>query len=110
MQNPVTTVAWLVGIFELLGPLISLVVDTKNFCEPALRFKPFIGLTVVYLAADLVATLGHPDSWGNLFWQFEAPTSYRRFFAWSILLEGAVYGGLVSMMRLLFRGFRSTDL
>ena len=103
MQNPVTTVAWLVGIFELLGPLISLVIDTKSFCESAIRFKPVICLTVVYLAADLVVTLAQPDSWANLFLQYVTPVAYRRFFAWSILLEGAVYGGLVSIVRVLLQ-------
>lgn len=94
---------WLVAIFELLGPLVSLVIDTSNFCEPALRYKPIMCLTVFYLAVDLVAALGHPNGWGNLFWQYEFPIGYKRFFAWSILLEGAVYGVLVSMMRRLLQ-------
>ena len=99
MQNPVTTLAWLVAIFELLGPLVSLVIDTKNFCEPALRYKPILCLTVLSLVLNYVIALGHPHSWGNIFGQYEFPWSYKSLFAWTIILEGAIYGGLVFCMR-----------
>ncbi|KAL0022621.1 hypothetical protein WJX77_011150 [Trebouxia sp. C0004] len=72
-NNPAATLAWLVANFELLGPLVSLVIDTKNFCEPALRFKPIFLLTSFYLATAYIAALGRPDGWGNTFAQYEFP-------------------------------------
>lgn len=39
VQNPVTTMAWLVGDVSLLGPLVSLTIDTKDFCLGLFRTK-----------------------------------------------------------------------
>lgn len=39
MQNPVTTIAWLSADVSLLGPLVSLTIDTKEFCLGLFRTK-----------------------------------------------------------------------
>ncbi|DBB02796.1 TPA: hypothetical protein ACH3X1_013628 [Trebouxia sp. C0004] len=91
-DNPAVTLAWLVANFELLGPLVSLVIDTKNFCEPALRFKPIFHLTSFYLATAYIALLGRPDGWGNTFAQYDFPSSFKPQFAWRMTVEATTYG------------------
>ena len=39
MQNPVTTMAWLSGDVSLLAPLVSLTIDTRDFCMGLFRTK-----------------------------------------------------------------------
>ena len=106
MQNPVPTLAWLVANFELLGPLASLSIDTRRFCEPALRFKPILVLSLVSLTLSYIAALGKPDSWGNLFAQYEFPTHFKEYFAWSIALEATGYGIVCHTLRLLLQRFQ----
>lgn len=97
---------WLVSNFELLGPLISLVIDTKNFCVPALRFKPFMVLTLFYLATAYIAALGKPSAWGNVFAQYQLPGSAKRGFAWIITVEATIYGILVHLMRTVLQRYK----
>lgn len=94
-------------MFELLGPLVSLVIDTRNFCEPALRFKPIMILTLFYLAAAYVAALGHSDGWGNIFEQYQFPGSFKALFAWSMTAECAIYGVLCHAMRLMLQRYEN---
>lgn len=111
MQNPVTSLAWLVASFELLGPLVSLVIDTRNFCQPALRRKPILFMTLLYLTADYVAALGNPKYWGNVFAQVDFPDSYKKQFAWTITTEAVCYGVLTFSLRnilLLYKQRRCT--
>jgi len=106
VQNPVPTLAWLVTNFELLGPLVSLVIDTRNFCEPALRFKPVMILTAFYAATAYIAALGRPDGWGNTFSQYLFPGSYRPWFACTITAEATCYGILTYTMRLMLQRYQ----
>ncbi|KAL0023496.1 hypothetical protein WJX79_002152 [Trebouxia sp. C0005] len=105
-EDPAVTLAWLVANFELLGPLVSLVIDTKNVCEPALRFKPIFLLTSFYLATAYIAVLGRPDGWGNTFAQYDFPGSFKEHFAWSITVEATTYGVMTYTLRLVLQRFR----
>ncbi|KAL3156049.1 hypothetical protein ABBQ32_013037 [Trebouxia sp. C0010 RCD-2024] len=49
-QNPVTSAAWLVADISLLGPLVSLTIDTENFCKGLLRTK----VTVLFALAHVI--------------------------------------------------------
>ena len=106
VQNPVPTLAWLVANFELLGPLISLMVDTRRFCEPALRFKPILLLLLVSLSLSYTAALGRPGLWGNLFMQYEFPLRFKVLFAWSVALEATSYGIICHTLRLALQRFQ----
>ena len=100
VQNPVQTLAWLVANFQLLGPLVSLVIDTRLFCEPALRFKPILFLSLVSLTITYTATLGKPAHWGNFFQQYDFPIGFKIYFAWSIAIQAILYGIVCHTLRL----------
>ncbi len=106
VQNPAVTLAWLVANFELLGPLVSLVIDTKNFCEPALRFKPIFLLTSFYLTTAYIALLGRPDGWGNTFAQYDFPSYFKPQFAWRMTVEATTYGIVTYTLRLVLQRFK----
>lgn len=106
MQNPAVSLAWLVANFELLGPLVSLVIDTKNFCEPALRFKPIFFLTSFYCTTAYIALLGRPDGWGNTFAQYDFPSSFKPQFAWRMTVEATTYGIVTYTLRLVLQRFK----
>ena len=110
MQNPVATMAWLVANFQLLGPLISLVVDTRRFCEPALRFKPILLLTLLFLCLSYTAALGRPAVWGNLFMQYEFPSHLKVLFAWSMALEATSYGIICHTLRLALQRYQQSRI
>ena len=106
VQNPVTSLAWLVAIFELLGPLVSLVIDTHNFCQPALQYKPIMFMALLYLTMDYVAALGNPKHWGNIFAQYDFAKSYKRTFALTITVEAVCYGILTYSLRNLLQLYK----
>ena len=54
LQNPVTAVAWFVADISLLGPLVSLTIETMDFCEGLFRTK----VTMLFaLAHGITATI-----------------------------------------------------
>lgn len=57
LQNPVTSLAWLVANLQLLAPLISLTIELNNFCEPLLRTRPLLVLALVYTVVSYMAIL-----------------------------------------------------
>ena len=110
VQNPVPTMAWLTANYELLGPLVSLGIDTRQFCEPALRFRPIMLLSFVIFTVSSVAALGRPSLWGNLFGQYEFPRQFKNHFAWSMALEATAYGIVCHTLRLLLQRFQQRQI
>ena len=110
MQNPVPTLAFLVANFELLGPLMSLLVDTRRFCVSALRFKPILLLILLFLCLAYTAALGKPAVWGNIWLQYEFPSHFKVLFAWSMALEATTYGIICHTLRLALQRFQQRQV
>lgn len=81
LQNPVTSLAWLVANLQLFAPFVSLTVDTKRFCEPVLRTRVLLITVGIYTILSYVAILVRPDQSINLLRLFDFSQSFRLQFA-----------------------------
>ena len=79
MQNPVASTAWLAAQFMLFSPLVTLTINTRGFCKPAWRTKPFLVICIMSVALSFTANLVKPnqqlDSHGLTLYNF--PDSFR---------------------------------
>ncbi len=80
MQNPVTTVAWLMANLELLAPLVSITIDINKFCAPLIRTKVFVAFAVMYTSSSCVLAFVRTDRL-NLLSLYNFPQSFRNRFA-----------------------------
>jgi len=103
VQNPVTSTAWLAANAQLLCPLVSMTVDTRQFCEPLRHTRPVFIIVATHISLSFVAILVRPDQHVNLLSLYNFAQSFRFEFL------GVVFGGLftyavlVSATRLLLR-------
>ena len=103
VQNPVTSTAWLAANAQLLSPLVSMTVDSRQFCEPLYRTRPVFIIVATHILLSFVAILVRPDQHVNLLSLCNFAQSFRFQFL------GVVFGGLfayavlVSSTRLLLR-------
>ena len=103
VQNPVTSTAWLAANAQLLNPLVSMTVDTRQFCEPLYRTRPVFIIVATHILLSFVAILVRPDQHVNLLSLYNFGQSFRFQFL------GVVFGGLfayavlVGTTRLLLR-------
>ena len=65
MQNPVTTVAWLAAHLSLLGPLVSLTIDTKDFCLGLIRTRLVLLFSLVQVIMAFLVVLLRPNTHVN---------------------------------------------
>lgn len=99
LQNPVNSLQWMEADLHLLGPMTSLILDTKNFCQPVLRAKLFLTLAIfVGLFANL-ALLVRTSHTTNLFSLFDFIESFRLELVGMMSAECVVYFLLVNGMR-----------
>lgn len=61
MQDRAVTWAFSIADISLLGPLVSLTVDTHMFCQPIWRSKLLLLLVVLYNAAAYIALVASPN-------------------------------------------------
>ena len=80
MQNPVTTVAWLMANLELLAPLVSITIDISKFCAPLIHTKVFVAFAVMYTSSSCVLAFVRTDRLGLLS-LYNFPQSFRNQFA-----------------------------
>ncbi len=80
MQNPVTTVAWLMANLELLAPLVSITIDISKFCAPLIRTKFFVAFAAIYTSLSVVLAFVRTDRL-NLLSLHNFPQSFRYHFA-----------------------------
>ena len=103
LQNPVTSLAWLVANVQLLAPLISLTIEINNFCEPLFRTKPLLILATIYSVVSYVAILTRSSQRVNPLNLYNFAQTFRLEFA-GVALAGTVgYTVLVHGCRLLLR-------
>ena len=80
LQNVVNTYGWLTANFQLLGPIISLGVETKLFVQPLYKTKLFFPLAIFFtLLSSLVILLG-PAHHANIFHLYVFPQHFRSAF------------------------------
>ncbi len=89
VQNPVVTLAWLFGYYQLLAPLISLSIDTKSFCQSPLRCKPVLIICLVYTFWVYFTILVRTEQFVNPLNFYNFSQSFRLQFA------GMTIGGVV---------------
>lgn len=89
LQNPVNTTMWLTANFQLLGPIVSLSVDTKLFVQPIFRTGPLLFFTVIYTSLASLAIMVGPARHANLFRLYKFPQLFR------FQNEGLGVGGVV---------------
>ncbi len=77
MQNPINTMAWLNANFQLLGPIISLTVETRLFVQPIFRTAPLLILSVVYTVFANLAIMTGPAVHANTFRLYRFPQKER---------------------------------
>ena len=89
VQNPVATLAWLFGYYQLLAPLISLSIDTKSFCQSPLRCKPVLIICLFYTFCVYFAILVRTEQFVNPLKLYNFSQTFRLQFA------GMTIGGVV---------------
>ena len=99
LQNPVNTLQWMEADLHLLGPMTSLILDTKNFCQPVLRAKLFLSLAIFCGVFSNVALLVQTSDIPNPFSLFNFVQSFRLEIVGMISAECIVYFLLVNTMR-----------
>lgn len=103
LQNPVTSLAWLVANLQLLAPLISLTIELNNFCEPLLRTRPLLVLALVYSVVSYVAVLTRTNQRINPLSLYNFAQSFRLEFVGVVLAGTAGYIVLVHGCRKLLQ-------
>ena len=76
LQNPVISQMWISATFQLLGPIVSLTVDTRQFVMPIFRTKPLMTLAATFTILATVAILV-PIGQDNAFALYQFPQPYR---------------------------------
>lgn len=84
---------------HLLGPMTSLVLDTKNFCQPVLRAKLLLTLAILVGVFANLALLVRTTHIANLFSLFNFIESFRLELVGMITAECIIYFLLVNGMR-----------
>lgn len=77
LQNPVNTYAWLTANFQLLGPVISLRVDTRLFVKPIYKTGFYIPVAIVYLILSILGILLGPVHKANILGLAIYPQHFR---------------------------------
>ena len=99
VQNPVVTLAWWFGYYQLLAPLISLSIDTKPFCQSPLRCKPMLIICLVFTFCVYFILLVRTEQFVNPLNFYNFSQSFRLQFA-GLTLGGVIfYATLVHAFR-----------
>ena len=77
LQNPVSSLAFLLASLQLLIPLGSLTMVTSRFCESLLRNKVFTVIATIFTIIAEVAVLVRPNQNINFFHLYDFPQSFR---------------------------------
>ena len=86
MQNPVATLMYLTGNMQLLGPLISLLIETRPYCQSPLRSKPMLLVALVYILVAFGSILSPRQFVYKPLALFDFPQSFR----WQLGVQTAI--------------------
>ncbi|KAL0027251.1 hypothetical protein WJX77_006828 [Trebouxia sp. C0004] len=104
-MNPVVTLAWLFGYYQLLAPLISLTVDTKSFCQSPLRFKPVLIICLVFTFCLYVTVLVRTEQFVNPLNFYNFSQTFRLQFAGLTLAGVTFYASFIHAFRLVMNRY-----
>lgn len=90
LQNPVSTVVWLVANYSLLAPLATFSLEIQRFAIPLLERKPQLLLAVTFMNLAYLAILCGPAAHANLFDLYSFPVSFRLQVAGVVLAQFSV--------------------
>ena len=110
VQNPVVTLAWLFGYYQLLAPLISLTIDTKPFCQSPLRFKPVLLICLVFTFCVYFTILVRTEQFVNPLNFYNFSQSFRLQFAGLTIVGVIFYATLVHAFRLVMNRYEQRRL
>ena len=68
---------WMTANFQLLGPIVSLGVDTKLFVRQIFRKGPLSLLAAVYISLATFAIMAGPAKHANIFRLYHFPQLFR---------------------------------
>ncbi|KAL3136147.1 hypothetical protein ABBQ32_007164 [Trebouxia sp. C0010 RCD-2024] len=88
LQNPVNTLMWLGANFSLIGPIISLAIDTKLFVRTIFR-GPLLFLSIVNVGLASAGLMAGPAKHANILQLYCFPQLFR------FQVEGLGAGGWV---------------
>ena len=110
VQNPVLTLAWLCGYYQLLAPLISLTIDTTPFCQSPFRFKPVLIICLIFTFDVYLTVLVRTEQVANPLNLFNFSQSFRLQFAGLTLSGIAFYATLIHGFRLVMNRYETRRL
>ena len=94
------TWAWVIADISLLGPLISLTIDTRLFCQSVWRSKLLLLLVSVYIALAYTTVASSAFTWLNIVHLSDAfPQSFRWESVGLIIAGTLVYAFVVNGSR-----------
>ena len=99
VQNPVATLVYLNGNFQLLAPLISLLLETQFFCQSALKSKPMLLVSLLFLILAYGSIVAPLQSIWNPLGFFDFSQSFRWKHGCAIAVSTLVYTALIRMTR-----------
>ena len=94
MQNPVTTMAWLSADVSLLGPLVSLTIDTKDFCMGLFRTKVVLLFSLFQGIMVFVILLLRPHHHVTFMSKYLRLYSFGQSFRYQV--AGVIVAGIVA--------------
>ena len=90
LQNPVSTIVWLVANYSLLAPLTTFSQDIKLFAIPLQQRKPQLLMAVAFMVLAYLAILCGPATHANFFHLYVFPVSFRLQVAGVVLAQFSV--------------------
>ena len=90
LQNPVSTVVWLVANYSLIAPLATFSLEIQRFAVPLQERKPQLLLSVTFMNLAYLAVLCGPAAHANLFDLYSFPISFRLQVAGVVLAQFSV--------------------
>lgn len=99
MQNPVVTVFFLTGNMQLLAPLISLLIETRSYCQSPLKSKPMLFIALFYTILAYSTILTPWVSIWNPLHLFNFPQSFRWELSGQIVILTLVYTAVIRLTR-----------
>lgn len=76
LQNPVNTLMWLGANFSIIGPIVSLAIDTKLFVQPIFR-GPLLFFSIANLGLAAAAFMAGPARHANMLQLHRFPQLFR---------------------------------
>ena len=90
LQNPVSTIVWLVANYSLMAPLAAFSFDTQFFAIPLKERKPQLLMSVTFMILAYLAILCGPATHASLFHVYSFPVSFRLQTAALVLAQFSV--------------------